>query len=111
MLTEIKKDAKKRGINFTLELHDIEGFWQKPCAYCGEKLELVSIDRVDNSIGYVYGNVVPCCRWCNYTKGNGSAKFFYEQCKKVVDNIPASLKETGYVSDGGERYPYKTAHR
>jgi hypothetical protein len=26
------------------------------------------IDRKDNAAGYVEGNVVPCCKTCNYVK-------------------------------------------
>ena len=53
-----------------------------PCYYCGEMdkrrikinddyvdLVINGIDRVDNSIGYIYGNVVSCCRSCNTKKG------------------------------------------
>jgi hypothetical protein len=27
--------------------------------------KLTGIDRVDNSIGYVTSNIVPCCQICN----------------------------------------------
>jgi hypothetical protein len=34
------------------------------------------IDRVDNSKGYILGNCVPCCSWCNRAKADGTlAKF------------------------------------
>ena len=50
----------------------------KDCTYCGCKPSMVSgsgsdhkhqgIDRIDSSIPYVDGNVVPCCTVCNYAK-------------------------------------------
>ena len=30
------------------------------------------IDRLDNTLGYVKGNVVPCCKICNYAKSDRS---------------------------------------
>ena len=100
----MKKDAKKRGIEFTLTISDVEAMWNMPCSYCGNKVHILSLDRIDNSKPYVMGNVVSCCMWCNYTKGTGSLSFFYDQCKKVVDNIPDDLKGIGDKRDFGKRY-------
>ncbi len=42
------------------------------CHYCGGTLPEVGcgIDRQDNKLGYVLGNVVPCCESCNEKKGS-----------------------------------------
>ena len=103
-LTEMKKDAKKRGIGFTLTIEDVKSMWDLPCHYCGNKLHILSLDRIDNSKPYTVGNVVCCCMWCNYTKGTGSLSFFYDQCKKVVENMPNNLRDIGDKKDFGERY-------
>jgi len=103
-LTEMKKDAKKRGIEFTLTIDDAERMWNFPCAYCGRKISILSLDRIDNSKSYNKDNVVACCRWCNYSKGTGSLSFFYRQCKMVVENMPESMKLLGDPDDGGIRY-------
>lgn len=100
---ELKKDAKKRNIAFFLTLEDVVPMWNGNCAYCGNKLKLVSLDRVDNLKAYTLENTVPCCRWCNYTKGTSSAAFFYEQCRKVVEAMPQSLRK-GDKADAGARY-------
>lgn len=104
-MTEMKKDAKRNGIEFTLALQDIEKLWQQPCSYCTNPLKLVSLDRIDNNVGYTIENVVPCCRWCNYTKGTGSLSFFYKQCQRVVDTMPKSFQNLGDEKDGGQRFP------
>jgi len=48
---------------------------EKDCYYCGEKGPN-GIDRVDNLKGYIKGNCVPCCKHCNYVKGDLSIKDF-----------------------------------
>ena len=55
----------------------------KPCYYCGviggntftinrfgttESYAYNGIDRLNNDIGYILGNVVPCCGACNKAK-------------------------------------------
>lgn len=102
--TEMKKDAKKRGIPFTLNINDVESIWEDPCKYCGRITNILSLDRVDNSKPYEVGNVFSCCKWCNYTKGTGSMSFFYEQCKRVTENLPKELRNIGSLDDYGDRY-------
>lgn len=103
-LTEMKKDAKKRGIPFLLSLKDVEEMWEDPCAYCGRKVQILSLDRKDNTKPYDVNNVAVCCRWCNYAKGTGSLAFFYNQCKLVAENMPSEFRHLGDVKDGGARY-------
>lgn len=102
--SELKKDAKKRGIEWLLTKEDVREMWQKNCTYCGNEVELISLDRRENKEPYVAGNVSTCCRWCNYTKGQSSLAFFYAQCKKVVENMPEHLRIHGSVDDAGARY-------
>jgi hypothetical protein len=42
------------------------------------------IDRVDSSMGYVAGNVVPCCSTCNRMKLDHSYDDFIAHIKKIV---------------------------
>jgi hypothetical protein len=102
--TEMKKDAKKRGIGFTLTIDDVKNLWKKPCGYCGNKMHILCLDRINNTLPYSKDNVVPCCKWCNYNKADGSAAFLYERCKKVVENMPIELRKNGDPLDGGNRY-------
>lgn len=41
------------------------------------------IDRVDNSVGYVLSNCVPCCSTCNRMKGTMSSEEFKEKIKLI----------------------------
>lgn len=45
------------------------------CHYCGKEGPN-GIDRIDNSVGYTFENCVPCCKHCNYVKGDLSLADF-----------------------------------
>ncbi len=51
---------------------------KQPCHYCGGSLPNsgIRLDRVDNTIGYLNSNVVPCCKTCNIAKNNKSVEEF-----------------------------------
>jgi hypothetical protein len=65
-----RHSAKVRGLEFAIILEQVKEWFSKPCTYC-EGTELMrTLDRVDNSRGYVPDNVVPCCIRCNLLKGD-----------------------------------------
>ncbi len=62
------------------------------CVYCGDDLEPVGLDRVDNSQGHLVANVVVCCPTCNWVRGD---LFTFEEMKmlgKTIAEIKASRK-------------------
>jgi hypothetical protein len=88
-LKRIKNDAARAGREFAITLDEFMIISQKNCYYCklppSNKLTYVSnagnftrefiysgMDRVDNEIGYIPTNVVPCCIICNRAKNNMS---------------------------------------
>lgn len=86
-----KKGAKNRELEFSISKDDFRNITSQPCFYCGKlpnqktgNKELNSeyiyngIDRVDNSKGYIEGNVVPCCKNCNISKNTMSVQEFRE---------------------------------
>jgi 5-methylcytosine-specific restriction endonuclease McrA len=79
--------AKNRGIEFTLTFEQFLSFYQKPCYYCGDPIETVRLDRVDNSKGYILNNVVSCCWECNKLKSDMDAIGFVHICLKVAQNL------------------------
>jgi hypothetical protein len=48
---------------------------EQECHYCGKEGPN-GIDRVDNLKGYISENCVPCCKHCNYVKGDLSIEDF-----------------------------------
>ncbi len=95
-----KHSAMKRNLEFNLSDEFIKNIIKLPCRYCGiapgMKKELPSkngyiiyngIDRLDNDIGYVESNAVPCCRRCNTRKGDQHIDDFKKWVTSVYKNI------------------------
>ena len=43
------------------------------------------IDRVDNNFSHVLGNLVVCCKQCNYAKNDYTQKEFFEMVKNIYE--------------------------
>ncbi len=70
--SHIKAAAKKLGRDFEITIEDYARFVRNnACFYCGGSLPVAGygIDRLNNLIGYVFANCVPCCETCNEKKG------------------------------------------
>ena len=88
-----KASANKRGQVFALTYEDICLLWieQKgKCAYTGWDMDtitgsntVVSIERIDNTLGYLTGNCILVC-WCaNRARSTLDFTFFKEMCKAI----------------------------
>lgn len=72
----LKNNAETREIEFSLSVADVRQLIiKKKCFYTGKSIVrgangTFSIDRVDNSLGYVKGNVVACHTVVNQFKAN-----------------------------------------
>ena len=68
----------------------------QPCVYCGFEasnevrdrrsrlvLRINGVDRIDNTKGYVEGNVAPSCRYCNAAKNDRKLKYFLHWIAEV----------------------------
>lgn len=98
-----KRSAEMRGYEFKLSKRDFVDLIYGDCYYCGASpsteycntpnrknahfIVINGIDRIDNSIGYIYSNVVSCCKHCNYMKGTMGKDDFISLCKSVTDNM------------------------
>ncbi len=67
----------------------------EPCYYCGldysinkkfkySEFKCNGLDRIDNSIGYLKDNVLPCCQYCNAIRMD---VLTVKETKKVIDFI------------------------
>lgn len=95
-LYKYRQQAKDRGLVFDISRSEFHALVASLCTYCGAPPQNVmkaaggdilynGIDRVDNDVGYVSGNVVPCCKICNIAKGRMSVEEFYRWVSKVHD--------------------------
>jgi hypothetical protein len=75
----------ERNIIFELTINDFETMNEnKKCYYCGDEIDKVRLDRIDNKIGYTKENIVMCCMLCNFMKGEFNQISFIDQCKKIA---------------------------
>jgi hypothetical protein len=94
-LFNAKRAALKRNQEFSLTVEDITKCWMEQrftCAYTGRKMTLesgklntVSIERIDSSIGYTPENTVLVCQAINRMKSDFMFHDFYELCRDVVE--------------------------
>lgn len=80
-----KRGAKKRNLAFKLTLNWFIDNWNKQCAYCGDVINGIGVDRIDNLKGYAEDNVVICCEMCNKMKLNYRKENFIEHCLKITN--------------------------
>lgn len=77
-LTSLSSSANSRGIRFNLSFRKVKQLLtRKTCYYTGNRFDntnVRSIDRVDNTRGYVDDNVVACTRHFNSCKSDLSMK-------------------------------------
>jgi hypothetical protein len=86
--------VKRHRYEWKLSRDEFEGIVIRDCIYCGSppanvvrttrtEFTYSGIDRIDSSRGYIPGNVVPCCQWCNKSKLDRSVEDFLNHCKQV----------------------------
>lgn len=104
--SEYKSRAKLKNIDFQLEYDtDFIELIIGTCYYCATppwrivkyKLGIAvvtGIDRLDSTLGYVKGNVVSCCQFCNMMKRNMQPEHFIYHANLIAENHP--------VNTGGE---------
>lgn len=68
ILKDSRASDKKYGRENDLTVVLIERLISTGCRYCGETQLKMTLDRIDNSVGHIGTNVVPCCIRCNYVR-------------------------------------------
>jgi hypothetical protein len=57
---------------------------ERPCTYCGTMEENRGLDRIDNNLPHIKGNVIPACTSCNRARSNN---FSVEEMKLIGEVI------------------------
>lgn len=83
LITNYRNTAKDRRLDFRLTDEECRKLFNAECFYCGSPPSNINrlprdkygrqfmysgIDRIDNSKGYIDGNVRSCCKYCNTAK-------------------------------------------
>jgi len=82
-----KRNARTRGLGFHITFEEFMTLWQKPCFYCGNPIDTIGIDRIDNDKGYEISNLAPCCFKCNHAKSNMSLERFIGWLKQISERL------------------------
>lgn len=98
VLSQYKKGAKERDLEWKLSKNQFRELVRQRCFYCGKEPSQTvdrvdyngvyphnGIDRIDNNLGYVEGNVVPCCKHCNTAKLTRTPEEFIAHAKRIVE--------------------------
>lgn len=97
LLWSAKRSASKRGLEFSIIHSDLSLPLCCPC--CSENFSFdnlssratrrsPSIDRINNDVGYVAGNVAIICYQCNSLKNNGTAQDFRNIIRYITSHQP-----------------------
>lgn len=94
--------AKARGYSWELDDDKFYSMIHKPCFYCGavdvnhlyvpsgygkgRSIKYNGIDRIDNNLGYIEGNVVPCCPICNRAKRDMEYNEWYDYINRLISH-------------------------
>ncbi len=88
-IVSLQHGAKLRNLEWNLSEDYIKSLGNR-CYWNGVELTFVpkkpntwSLDRLDNSKGYIEGNVVPCCARINLARGAMDADEFRLMCKSI----------------------------
>jgi hypothetical protein len=101
-MKNIKRSSKKRNHTYDVDIEYLEMIWKKQegiCPFTKEKLQLkthsddrfstpysASIDRIDNSKGYIKGNIRFVALIFNYARNVFTDEEVLGFCKKVASN-------------------------
>lgn len=115
---QVKSNAKARGLKCSITKDDVKKFMSMNCHYCGalpsnivstfagrfdpeRAVNYNGIDRIDNSLGYILDNCVPCCKQCNWAKRDLTSEQFFTWIRSVYLNTKnrATDKTVGMLID------------
>lgn len=67
MMSSYRNSDLKKGLEFNISRDFLIDTFKKNCVYCESKVN-IGLDRINNSIGHIESNCVPCCYRCNVTR-------------------------------------------
>lgn len=97
LIREYKSSAKYRNLTYSISDDFLFSLVKKPCHYCNsepfkphredQSFLYNGLDRLDNNVGYLESNVVPCCFICNKMKCVLSKEEFMEHLDKIFTRV------------------------
>lgn len=104
VFSSYKRLAIRRNLEFNLSREELEKIVTGNCNYCGTEpgnelkrqkskktqIKYSGIDRFDPTQGYISGNCVPCCYYCNHAKHDFSILQWKEHLKRIINHMEIS---------------------
>ncbi len=84
------RKAYERVDSCDLSTEEIMDLVSQPCFHCGTTDENRGLDRIDNSLPHIRGNVVPSCAPCNFARGD---RFTFEEMKIISSAIRQVMRD------------------
>lgn len=78
------KKAYQRIDDCDLTTEEVMALIEQPCVHCGTVAENRGLDRIDNNLPHIKGNVAPSCAPCNFARGD---RFTFEEMKEIGEAI------------------------
>lgn len=106
-LALLKNSAKTRNIPVNLDVNKYQVLINLGCHFCGSDLKNENgycLDRIDSRRGYVFSNVVGCCKICNRAKSNMDVWEFVNWLKKANDFTQDKIKMVEEAVRRGENF-------
>ena len=97
-----KNSEKKRNIKFLLSENEFLSLVIQNCYYCNTKsISSIpnGIDRIDSKKCYYFENCVPCCKYCNFVKGDKTIEQFKTAIIQVLLNQKKILEYNEKLQD------------
>ena len=96
VIERYKLGARTRNLPYELTIEKFVNLSKQPCFYCGAEPSNVrwqkdskgtfiynGLDRINNDLGYILNNVVPCCIICNKAKATMTQEVFLLWVKRI----------------------------
>lgn len=108
LFRDYRRQAARKNRSFELTREQFRSITSLDCFYCGRKpmreywansskfsgpYIYNGIDRLNNGVGYVYDNCVPCCWRCNQNKSDLSIDEFKDWIETVYSRLFGVIKD------------------
>jgi len=110
---DIQKNAHLRALLITISRDEYEKIVVSPCYYCGfySNFRLNGIDRIDNHLGYIPSNCIPCCKMCNMMKQAQHPHEFLDKANAIsLFNKTATPINDALINKWRNVYTTKQSH-
>jgi hypothetical protein len=79
-----RNHAKRRNLQWSLSFPFFDGLIRMRCSYCGDPpIRFNGVDRINNDVGYLVENSIPCCKICNRMKSDQTLDCFLNKVEAI----------------------------